>query len=174
MPVGEVSLADARCLADIAYGRSGDKGTSANIGILARSSLHYEWLASWLTADRVYRFFEPIGVTSVERFELPNLCGLNFVVHGILQRGLRNDAQGKALAQALLSMPVDESSPDLLMAMVVRYEYQPHTQSSHGSASRRNRCAVAGITDHRTGAARDSKKGFRIRTLSSSAISTGV
>lgn len=106
----EFPLAHAKCLADIAYGRSGDKGTSANIGILARSRLHYEWLASWLTADRVHQFFTPIGVESVERFELPNLSGLNFVVRGILKRGLRNDSQGKALAQALLSMPVNESS----------------------------------------------------------------
>ena len=106
----EITLAAAKCLADIAYGRSGDKGTSANVGILARSSSNYEWLESWLTAERVQQFFEPIGVASVERFELPNLGGLNFVIRGILKRGLRNDAQGKALAQALLSMPVNESS----------------------------------------------------------------
>lgn len=109
----EIPRANARSLADIAYGRSGDKGTSANIGILARSSQDYEWLVSWLTAERVYRFFETIGVTSVQRFELPNLCGLNFIVRGVLQRGLRNDAQGKALAQALLSMPVNESPRSL-------------------------------------------------------------
>ncbi len=106
----EITLAAAKCLADIAYGRSGDKGTSANVGILARSSSNFEWLKSWLTAERVQQFFEPIGVASVERFELPNLGGLNFVIRGILKRGLRNDAQGKALAQALLSMPVNESS----------------------------------------------------------------
>ena len=106
----EVPLARAKCLADIAFGRSGDKGTSANIGILARSRSHYEWLESWLTVERVHEFFKPIGIESIERFELPNLGGLNFVVRGILKRGLRNDAQGKALAQALLSMPVNESS----------------------------------------------------------------
>ena len=94
----------ASCLADIAYGRSGDKGTAANIGILARSPENYEWLRTWLTSDRVAKFFEPIGVRSVERFEMPNLSGLNFVVRGILRRGLRNDAQGKSLAQALLMM----------------------------------------------------------------------
>ena len=103
----EVSPGEASCLAEIAYGRSGDKGTSANIGVLVRSATHYQWLASWLTAERVRQFFEPIGVQSVERFELPNLGGLNFVLRGILSRGLRNDAQGKALAQALLSMPID-------------------------------------------------------------------
>jgi hypothetical protein len=93
-------------LADVAYGRSGDKGTSANIGILARSPDHYAWLRDWLTAERVAGFFSAIGVESVERHELPNLGGLNFLVRGILRRGLRNDAQGKALAQALLSMPL--------------------------------------------------------------------
>jgi Acyclic terpene utilisation family protein AtuA len=96
----------ASCLADIAYGRSGDKGAAANIGILVRSPKHYEWLKAWLTADRVADYFESIGVHSVERFEVPNLGGLNFIVRGILKRGLRNDAQGKALAQALLIMPL--------------------------------------------------------------------
>jgi Acyclic terpene utilisation family protein AtuA len=96
----------ASCLAEIAYGRSGDKGTAANIGILVRSPENYEWLKMWLTAERVAKFFEPIGIRSVERFEVANLCGLNFIVRGILRRGLRNDAQGKSLAQALLMMPL--------------------------------------------------------------------
>jgi hypothetical protein len=47
-----------------------------------------------------------MGVIRVDRYEVPNLHGLNFVVHGILKRSIRNDAQGKALAQALLSMPL--------------------------------------------------------------------
>jgi len=105
-----IELAQARVLSDIAYGRSGDKGTGANIGILVRSMDDYEWLNTFLTADRVKRFFEPIGLDSVERFELQNLGGFNFVVRGILRRGLRNDAQGKALAQALLSIPLSDLS----------------------------------------------------------------
>ncbi len=103
-----IQLADANCLADIAHGRSGDKGTGANIGILVRSMQDYEWVKQWLTAKRVKQYFEPIGLSSVERFEMKNLGGFNFVVKGILRRGLRNDAQGKALAQALLSMPLKE------------------------------------------------------------------
>ena len=103
-----ISRSDARCLADMAYGRSGDKGTGANIGILVRSMQDYDWLKIWLTVERVHQFFEPIGVTSVERYEMQNLGGFNFVARGILRRGLRNDAQGKALAQALLSMPLNE------------------------------------------------------------------
>lgn len=100
------SFATAKCLSDIAFGRSGDKGTGANIGILVRSMEDYDALKEWLSSERVQHFFEKIGVTSVKRFEMPNIGGLNFVVKGILRRGLRNDAQGKALAQALLSMPI--------------------------------------------------------------------
>ena len=98
----------AATLGDVAHGRSGDKGTGANVGILVRSPEHYGWLVDWLTSDRVARFFEPLGVESVERHELPNLGGLNFLLRGILRRGIRNDAQGKALAQALLAMPLPE------------------------------------------------------------------
>ncbi len=100
------SFAQANRLRDIAYGRSGDKGTGANVGIIVRSMDQFEELKAWLTAERVKQFFELIGVVSVERFEMPNIGGLNFVIKGILRRGLRNDAQGKALAQALLFMPM--------------------------------------------------------------------
>jgi hypothetical protein len=106
-----VTPSQTPCLADVAFGRSGDKGTAANIGILARTPEHYVWLKSWLTAERVAEFFEPLGVLKVERYELPNVGGLNFVVQGILRQALRNDVQGKALAQTLLSMPLDRS-PD--------------------------------------------------------------
>jgi hypothetical protein len=110
MPTSVEEPKQTSCLGDIAYGRSGDKGTAANIGILVRSPEHFAWLKTWLTPERVAQYFEPIGIRSVERFELPNLGGLNFVVRGILRRGLRNDAQGKALAQALLLMPLDSST----------------------------------------------------------------
>lgn len=95
-------------LLDIAFGRSGDKGTGANIGILTRRNSDYEALARWLTADRVHNFFAPLGATEVIRYELPNLFGFNFVVRGILSRIIRNDVQGKALAQALLTIPLDD------------------------------------------------------------------
>ena len=95
-------------LADVAHGRSGDKGTAANVGILARSPDDYPWLVEWLTADRMARHFAPLGVTKVERHALPNLCGLNFILHGALRRGIRTDAQGKALAEAALAMPLRE------------------------------------------------------------------
>lgn len=104
----EIALSQAKRLLDIALGRSGDKGTGANIGILVRTMQNYEWMKQWLTAERVKQFFEPMGVTSVDRYEMQNIGGFNFVVKGILRRGLRNDAQGKSLAQALLSMRVDQ------------------------------------------------------------------
>lgn len=93
-------------LYDIAYARSGDKGTSVNIGVIARSSDAWEFLQTWLTADRVGRHFEALGIDSVKRFELPNLGALNFVLCGALRCGLRTDAQGKAFGQVLLEMPL--------------------------------------------------------------------
>jgi hypothetical protein len=105
----QTTPAQAGCLADVAFGRSGDKGTAANIGILVRTPENYAWLKTWLTSERVAEFFEPLGVLKVVRYEMPNVGALNFVVQGILRQALRNDAQGKTLAQALLSMPLDRS-----------------------------------------------------------------
>lgn len=105
--LGVSRLDQAKCLSDVAYGRSGDKGTGANIGVLIRRMENYPWLLSWLTVERVSAFFDGMGEITVDRYEVPNLGGVNFVVRGILRRGLRNDAQGKALAQALLSMKIE-------------------------------------------------------------------
>lgn len=95
-------------LGDLAIARSGDKGTMSNIGVIAREPADYDKLARWLTSDRVAAFLAPMQIERVERFELPNLQGLNFLVHGVLARGLRCDAQGKALGQVLLEMPLDD------------------------------------------------------------------
>jgi hypothetical protein len=97
-------------LYDIACARSGDKGTSANVGVIARSGDSWEFLRTWLTANRVAEFFAPLGIESVERFELPNLRALNFVLRGVLRRSLRTDAQGKALGQMLLEMRLPEDA----------------------------------------------------------------
>ncbi len=97
-------------LYDIAVARSGDKGTSANIGVIARWHDRWEFLRKWLTADEVAAYFAPMGIDSVERFELPNLGALNFVIRGALRRSLRTDAQGKALGQILLEMPLPEDA----------------------------------------------------------------
>ena len=97
-------------LYDVAFARSGDKGASANVGVIARSSEGWEFLQSWLTADRVAAFFSALGIESVERYELSNLHALNFVLRGALRRSLRTDAQGKALGQMLLEMRLPEDA----------------------------------------------------------------
>ncbi|MFG0262748.1 MAG: hypothetical protein ACF788_10190, partial [Novipirellula sp. JB048] len=93
-------------LHEIALARSGDKGTAANIGIIARSAEDWPFLQRWLTAPRVEEFLRPLGLETVNRFELENLQALNFVIEGILRDPLRSDAQGKALGQRLLEMPL--------------------------------------------------------------------
>ena len=94
-------------LGDIASARSGDKGTSANIGVIARSPGDYPRLLSELTTARVAAYFD-VPVECVRRYELPNLTALNFVVAGILSSSLRTDAQGKSLGQQLLLMPLEQ------------------------------------------------------------------
>jgi hypothetical protein len=100
------SAAATGTLRDIALARSGDKGTSANIGVIARNSGDYPFLVDWLTADRVADYFQSDGVDDVVRYELPNLGALNFVVRGVLRQSLRTDAQGKGLGQRLLDLPI--------------------------------------------------------------------
>ncbi len=98
-------------LIDIAHGRSGDKGDSANIGIIAYSDKGYEILKKYLTADLVKKYFEGISLGPVERYEMPNIRALNFVLHNALGGGgtvsLKHDAQGKTLASALLRMELE-------------------------------------------------------------------
>jgi hypothetical protein len=98
-------------LGDIACARSGDKGASANIGVIARTPAAYDVLHRQLTADAVETFFKPLGVEKVVRYELPNIEALNFVLINVLGGGgsvsLRIDAQGKALGQAILEMRID-------------------------------------------------------------------
>jgi len=98
-------------LGDIAYARSGDKGSGANVGVIARTPADYEILRQHLTAAEVEAFFKTMGVGAVVRYELPNLGALNFVLPQILDGGgsvsLRIDAQGKALGQALLELRLE-------------------------------------------------------------------
>ena len=95
----------------IAHARSGDKGSSANVGVIANTPAGYGFLREHLTAHCVQAFFEMMGVGQVVRYELPNLGALNFILPNILDGGgsmnLRIDAQGKALGQALLEMMLD-------------------------------------------------------------------
>ncbi len=98
-------------LIDIAHGRSGDKGDSANIGIIAYDDKGYEILRKYLTKERVKEYFKGICLGEVERFEMPNLKALNFLLHNTLGGGgtvsLKHDAQGKTLASALLRMELE-------------------------------------------------------------------
>jgi hypothetical protein len=97
-------------LADLAHGRSGDKGNHANIAVIAYTEDGYAWLRGRLTPEAVRRYFERFGPSRVERFEAPNLLGLNFVLYDVLaggaSRSLRSDTPGKTLASALLQMPL--------------------------------------------------------------------
>lgn len=95
----------------MAHARSGDKGDGSNVGVLAYDDRAYEILRAWLTPERVKRHFRGIVRGDVERFELPNLRGLNFLLHDSLGGGgaasLKNDAQGKTHAMALLRILVE-------------------------------------------------------------------
>jgi hypothetical protein len=98
-------------LLDIAHARSGDKGDTANVGVIARKAEYYPVLVRQLTAARVARHFRGMIKGNVERFELPNLRALNFLLHGALDGGgtisLKTDAQGKVLSTALLRLEID-------------------------------------------------------------------
>lgn len=98
-------------LVDIAHGRSGDKGDAANVGIIAYDDKGYELIKKHLTARRVKKHFAGICLGKVERYELPNLRALNFMLHNTLGGGgtvsLMLDAQGKTLAAALLRIEID-------------------------------------------------------------------
>ena len=98
-------------LRQICHARSGDKGDTANIGLIALKAEYYPIIRRYVTTDRVKAHFEGIALGTVERFELPNLWALNFLLHNALGGGgtksLKNDAQGKTLSAALLRMEID-------------------------------------------------------------------
>ena len=98
-------------LVDIAHARSGDKGDTANVGVIAFRAAWYPLLARELTRERVAAHFRGMITGDVERFELPNLDALNFLLHGALGGGgtlsLKTDAQGKVFSTALLRMVLD-------------------------------------------------------------------
>jgi hypothetical protein len=93
----------------LAHARSGDKGDTANVGLIALDPEYYPILRREVTTDRVARHFKGM-VSGVERFELPNLYALNFLLHGALDGGgtisLKTDAQGKVYSTALLRMEI--------------------------------------------------------------------
>ena len=98
-------------LVDLAHARSGDKGDTANIGLIALKPKDYALLVKQVTPARVARHFKGMIKGPVERFELPNLRALNFLLHGALDGGgtisLKTDAQGKVFSTALLRMEIE-------------------------------------------------------------------
>ena len=104
-------------LSTIAHGRSGDKGDTANIGIIAYNPRHYKILVREVTAERVKSHFGTFVRGQVIRYELPNLGALNFLLHEALGGGgtlsLRMDAQGKTFSAALLRMEIDVNEHEL-------------------------------------------------------------
>jgi hypothetical protein len=98
-------------LVKIAHARSGDKGDTANIGLIALRPEYYEILKKKVTPEKVKKHFKGICEGKVERFELPNIGALNFLLHNSLGGGgtmtLKHDAQGKTLSTALLRMEID-------------------------------------------------------------------
>lgn len=104
----------------LAHGRSGDKGDTVNVGVIALRPEFYPFLRDTLTVDRVREHFGELVRGKVERFELPNLNALNFLLHEALGGGgtvsLMTDAQGKTFSTAMLRMTVD--LPDDLAALL--------------------------------------------------------
>jgi len=98
-------------LVDIAHARSGDKGDTANVGLIALRPQWYALLEKQVTRDRVAEHFRGMIDGAVERYELPNLNALNFLLHGALDGGgtlsLKTDAQGKVYSTALLRLVLD-------------------------------------------------------------------
>ncbi len=98
-------------LVEFVHSRSGDKGDIANIALFAPDLAIYNLLVREVTAERVRAHFEGIVTGKVERYEVPNVLALNFVLHGALNggasRSLRSDALGKSLSSALLRMEIE-------------------------------------------------------------------
>ena len=103
-------------LLDIAHARSGDKGDTANVGVIALQPRWYDVLNQFVTRGKVADHFRGMIEGDVERYELPNLNALNFLLHGALDGGgtlsLKTDAQGKVFSTALLRMVIDVPDAD--------------------------------------------------------------
>lgn len=98
-------------LREVAFARSGDKGDTANVGVIAIAESAYTYLVKHVTSDEIKRYFSNVCRGRVERFELPNLFALNFLLHESLGGGgtvsLMLDAQGKTFAASILGLEID-------------------------------------------------------------------
>jgi hypothetical protein len=118
---GDGRTSDSRVLLyHLAHARSGDKGDTVNVGVIARRPEFYDVIREALTEDAVKRHFGELVKGDVERFELPNLHALNFLLHNALGGGgtvsLMMDAQGKTFSTAMLRMRIEV--PDELRALL--------------------------------------------------------
>jgi hypothetical protein len=124
-------------LSAFAHGRSGDKGNHANIAVIAYTLAGFAWLREHLTAEVVAKYFERLGPSRVERFEVPNLLAVNFLLYDALaggaSRSLRVDTQGKTLALALLQMEIER--PANVEAMARTEVLVSGTSSAIGSSA---------------------------------------
>jgi hypothetical protein len=106
-------------LREIAFARSGDKGNHANVAVIAYTPAGYEHLRQVVTAQRLQEYFSELDISAVERYELPRIGAMNFVLRDALAGGasgsLRIDTQGKLLGGALMRMPIP--APDNVTAM---------------------------------------------------------
>ena len=114
-------------LEQIAHARSGDKGNHANIGVVAYTQVGFKMLEEHLSAELVQNHFALLGATRVERFKLPRVWALNFVLYNALAGGasqsLRIDSQGKLLGIGILDLELQK--PDNLAEMLKRNESRP-------------------------------------------------
>jgi len=103
-------MAEVRLL-ELAHARSGDKGDTANVGLIAYDGEDYPIILKMVTTDRVKEHFKDLVKGPVERFRLDNLHAVNFLLHGALDGGgtvsLMTDAQGKVFSTALLRMKIE-------------------------------------------------------------------
>jgi hypothetical protein len=113
----------------MAHARSGDKGDGSNVGVIAYDERGYEILRDWLTPSRVKSHFGDIVRGEVERYEMPNLRALNFILHDSLggsgSASVKTDAQGKTHGLGMLRMLVevsDDYSPDVCGALAPQGE----------------------------------------------------
>lgn len=120
MPQSQSTTPATITLGQVAHTRSGDKGNHANVGVIAYTPAGFEYLRQHLTAEVVAGYFASLNPTSVERFELPRLGAMNFLLYNALaggaSRSLKIDTQGKLLGTSLLELELPR--PDNLAEMV--------------------------------------------------------